>query len=146
MLIREWTSKDNLRITELEKLCFEFPWTYEMIEQTQSQKNFFGVVAQIQEQVVGYAGAIYSCDTADVALVAVDPNYRKQGIGESIVNALIAQLIKIGIKSVFLEVRASNEPAKALYAKCGFVPVGVRKRYYENAEDAIVMIMVIGVE
>ena len=71
MHIRKWIFADNKVISELEKLCFAYPWSEEMIIETASNDNFSGVVATENENVVGYAGAVYAADTADIALVAV---------------------------------------------------------------------------
>ncbi len=143
MLIREWKSGDNYVIAELEKKCFSYPWSYDMVCQTQGLNNFCGVVAIIDEKVVGYAGAIFASDIADVALVAVDPEFRRQKIAERAVKTLIDALIQKKVEKIFLEVRVSNQPARGLYTKLGFEEIGIRKNYYEDAEDAIVMALVI---
>lgn len=145
-MIRDWKSSDNGAIAELEKKCFSYPWNYDMVCETQVQNNFCGVVAVIGEKVVGYAGAIFAMDIADIALVAVDPDFRRQKIAESAVKALIDKLIEKEIEKIFLEVRVSNLPARSLYKKVGFQEIGIRKNYYEDAEDAIVMALVVGSE
>ena len=142
MLIRDWQSDDNLKVSELEVKCFSYPWTYDMVLETQSQTNFCGVVAVVNEVVVGYAGAIFASDMADIALVATDPDFRRQKIAENAVNALIDKLICKGIVKIFLEVRITNHPARSLYTKIGFKEIGIRKNYYEDSEDAIVMALV----
>ena len=147
MLIREWKSLDNKQIEELEKICFAFPWTYEMIRDTQEHPLFCGYVAcDIDGLVIGYVGAIYFDTQADIALVAVHPSSRRHGVAQSLINRLIGALLGFGVTEVFLEVRVSNESAKNLYLKLGFTPVGIRKNYYENTEDAIVMKKVLSVE
>ena len=146
MLIREWKSGDNIAVAELEQKCFSYPWNYEMVCETQNQNNFCGLVSVVDEQVVGYAGAIFAFDIADIALVAVAPEYRRQKIAESVVKALIDELIDKKVEKIFLEVRVSNAPARSLYTKVGFKEIGVRKNYYEDAEDAIVMALVVGSE
>ena len=140
MQIRKWLAADNKAISELEKLCFAYPWSEEMIIETASNDNFSGFVVIEDEKVVGYAGAVYAADTADIALVAVSPDYLRRGYGYALVCSLSEELFSTGIENIFLEVRASNSPAFGLYRKCGFIPVGIRKKYYENAEDAIVML------
>ena len=139
MLIRKWEAKDDFQIAQLERRCFAFPWSYEMVCETSRQENFFGVVSEKNGEIIGYAGAIFCLDQADIALVATNPDFRRQGIAEAVVNRLIEQLIQIGITTVYLEVRVTNVGARALYEKIGFKIVGIRKNYYEDAEDAIVM-------
>ncbi len=140
MLIRNWESKDNQAVTNLEQICFAFPWNYEMVCETQSQSSFLGLVAESNGDVVGYVGAIYCFNQADIALVAVDPKLRRQGIAQLLINQLIEGLLVKNVNELFLEVRVSNTPARSLYNKMGFEEVGVRKKYYEDTEDAIVML------
>lgn len=139
MQIDTWRESDNLAISELEKTCFSDPWSYEAVNQTASMPNFIGVVARDNESVIGYAGAVYALDGADIALVAVQKAYRREGYGFALLCELLKKLSKSGVKSVFLEVRVSNAAARALYEKCGFKAVGIRKRYYEDLEDALIM-------
>jgi len=140
VFIRNWTSDDNKAISRLEKVCFAYPWSEEMIIETASNDNFTGFVAVENDEVVGYAGAVYAADTADIALVAVSPEHLRRGYGYSLVTELCRKLFSDGVAYIYLEVRVSNGAALGLYRKCGFMPVGVRKKYYENAEDAIVML------
>lgn len=140
MLIREWLAEDNQGVTELEQECFLFPWNYEMVKETQSQSSFLGFVAEDNGQLIGYVGAIFCFNQADIALVAVKPELRRQGIAQMLINRLIEGLLIKNVDELFLEVRVSNTPARALYKKMGFEEVGIRKKYYEDTEDAIVML------
>lgn len=140
MQIVEWKPEDNADVAALEKICFEYPWSAEMVTETSSLPNFCGVVAKENDETIGYAGAIYALDSADIALVAVSPEKRQKGIGFSLLKSLFEKLFSFGVKNVFLEVRVTNDPAKNLYLKAGFSPVGLRKNYYENGEDAFVMV------
>ena len=143
MLIRNWESSDNYQIAELEKICFSDAWTLQMVEKTQGESSFIGFVCEVQGEVVGYAGAICAYDLSDIALVAVKPEFRRKGIAQNLLKSLEQALLKNGVKKIYLEVRKSNENAQNLYTKCGFYPIGIRKKYYENTEDAIVMEKVI---
>ena len=72
--------------------------------------------------------------------IAVHPDFRRQGIAERLVDTLIRELRKLDSRCLTLEVRASNEPAKNLYEKLGFVQIGKRPNYYRNPkEDALIM-------
>ncbi len=75
-----------------------------------------------------------SADEAEIITIAVHPNARKQGIGKKLVNQLIKQY-----KSIFLEVNETNQAAINLYKSCGFINIGIRKKYYDNKYDAITM-------
>ena len=75
MLIKNWTTEFNEEVYRLEQICFEYPWNKDMVEETASGDNFSGVVAVEDDKTVGYAGAVFALDVADIALVAVAPDY-----------------------------------------------------------------------
>ena len=143
MLIRNWEKEDNQAVTDLEQICFAYPWTCKMVAEMQEQASFLGVVAEIEGEVIGYAGAIYCLNQADIALVAVKPEFRRNGIAQKLINQLEQLLLQKGVTDVFLEVRISNTPARELYKRMGFSEISIRKKYYEDSEDAIVMLKVI---
>ncbi len=81
---------------------------------------------------------------SEILTLAVDPLAQRQGTGQRLVSAFVAQARAKGAESVFLEVAASNVAARALYEKCGFLQRGRRKNYYRDAEgqgvDALVLV------
>ena len=92
------------------------------------------------ERIAGYAGCFVVLENADMTNIAVDEEYRRQGIGDRLIELLSAKAADKGAESLFLEVRESNEPAKNLYAKNGFVKVGMRRNFYRKPdENAILM-------
>jgi ribosomal-protein-alanine N-acetyltransferase len=97
------------------------------------------VAARVGSMVVGYAGLLFADADAHVTNVAVEPAWHRHKLGTRLMLTLARQARLSGSKSMTLEVRVSNAGAQALYTSFGFVPVGVRKKYYENVEDAIVM-------
>lgn len=141
VIIRQATLKDVEDIYEIETLCFPDPWsrdalTYELEENPRA----FYIVADLDGQVVGYAGLWWIEDEGHITNVAVKPGYRNRRIGEGIISVMIDFTSKEGIKHHTLEVRRSNDPAISLYEKFGFRTEGVRKRYYRNnGEDALIM-------
>lgn len=139
MIYRNWIATDNLQISELEKECFKSPWSIDMLNQTTYLKNFYGKVCEVDGKIVGYIGAIYDFWDGEILNIAVKNEYRKQGIGEKLMQEIIDFLRLEKKENVFLEVRKSNFPAQKLYEKLGFIKIGERKKYYENTEDAIVM-------
>ena len=78
-------------------------------------------------------------DCADITNIAVDPEYRREGLGGKMLELLANVSRDRGMESITLEVRASNIPAISLYEKYGFERSGLRKRYYKDNEDAILM-------
>jgi ribosomal-protein-alanine N-acetyltransferase len=92
------------------------------------------------QSVAGFVGLWFVMDEAHVVTIGNRPGDRRKGIGELLLITALEAATKQGSRVATLEVRASNEAAKALYHKYGFRDVGVRKRYYaDNNEDAVIM-------
>ena len=127
-------------IAELEKLCFSDPWSVRSIASELNNPLSLWFVAVNGEEVIGYVGSQSVLDEADMMNLAVSGRYRRQKIGENLVEVLIENLRKRAVKSLSLEVRVSNEPAIRLYEKLGFAQVGRRPKYYANPrEDALIL-------
>ena len=128
------------QIAELEKICFNDPWSENSIASELDNRLSCWLVAIADDKVVGYVGSQTVLGETDMMNIAIHPDYRKQGIATELISALIEALNERGSHSLMLEVRASNEPAKSLYLKMGFDVVGVRKNYYRNPrEDALIL-------
>lgn len=128
------------QIAELEKLCFNDPWSENSIASELDNRLSCWLIASDDEKVVGYVGSQTVLGETDMMNIAVHPDYRKQGVGKDLINALIEALKERNSHSLMLEVRSSNEPAKSLYLKMGFEVVGIRKNYYRNPrEDALIL-------
>jgi len=92
------------------------------------------------QYVFGFAGFWITPDEAHITALGVRNNYRRSGIGERLLISLIDLATPLSIRTITLEVRASNKAAQALYQKYGFQTVGRRPRYYSNnSEDAVLM-------
>ncbi len=93
-----------------------------------------------EELIIGYCGAWLVIDEAHLLSIAVKEDYRGRGIGELLLISALEDVIGRGAQTMFLEVRMSNTPARALYEKYGFARLGIRRGYYQdNNEDAVVM-------
>ena len=98
------------------------------------------LVAKVGGVVVGYAGLMITGSDGHVTTVAVDPAWRRHGIGTRLVLGLSHAALARGCTGLTLEVRVGNDAAQAMYRRFGFAPAGIRKNYYtETNEDAIVM-------
>ncbi|MBV6502346.1 MAG: Ribosomal-protein-alanine acetyltransferase [Fimbriimonadales bacterium] len=107
-------------------------------ELTNPQAHYF--VALQDGTVAGYAGYWSVIDEAHITNVAVSPEHRRKGMGRTLVQYLLKDAAKRGIRCATLEVRAGNIAAISLYESMGFVACGVRKRYYPaDRSDAVVM-------
>ncbi len=90
--------------------------------------------------IVGFVGLWYQAGDAHIVAIAVREEYRRRGLGELLLIGGIEMAVRRGQQVVTLEVRASNEPAQALYRRYGFTQTGVRRGYYaDNHEDAVIM-------
>lgn len=128
------------QIAALEKLCFVDPWSEESIATELNSRLSYWLVALEGEQVVGYIGSQSVLGESDMMNVAVHPDFRRRGIAEALIAALSVALQERDNVCLTLEVRASNDPAIALYKKLGFIQVGLRKNYYRHPkEDALIM-------
>jgi len=128
------------QIAEIEKLCFSDPWSVGSITSELHNPLSLWVVALDGDKVVGYVGSQSVMGWSDMMNLAVLPAYRRQGIGEALVNTLIDGLRERDNSCLTLEVRVSNLAAIGLYEKMGFVSVGRRPNYYHNPkEDALIL-------
>ncbi len=139
MLIREWREKDVATVAALEKVCFSDAWTEEMVRASFESPYFRGVLFEEEGEVVAYACASVLFEEAEIGTVAVAPAFRGKGLGKRLMSELEERCKEVGAEAIFLEVRRSNAPAIGLYSGRGFEKLGVRKRYYEDGEDAFVM-------
>ena len=90
--------------------------------------------------IVGYGGMWLMVDEAHITTFAIHPAWRRQHIGERLLLAFLDLAVDRGAHEATLEVRLSNLPARRLYEKYGFRPVGLRPRYYsDDNEDALIM-------
>ena len=129
------------QIEEIEQQCFSCPWTLDQLRsQLSDERHVFLAAVAESGAVLGYVGMMFVLDEGYISNVAVAPDFRRQGVADALICALMTRAEELALAFVTLEVRAGNEPAKALYAKHGFVPVGRRKNYYDlPKEDAILM-------
>ncbi|HIT32963.1 MAG TPA: ribosomal protein S18-alanine N-acetyltransferase [Candidatus Enterenecus stercoripullorum] len=134
------TAEHIPQIAAIERSCFSHPWSEEMLREELWNDSAAVIVAQGEDgSVLGYAGVNTVLDEGYINNVAVAECSRRQRVADG----LIAALVRFGqakLAFLTLEVRASNAPAIALYAKHGFREAGRRKNYYDDPkEDAIIM-------
>ena len=129
--VREYGLNDLAAIAELEKQCFENPWSYSAfcLEYADKTKHYF-VAETASGEVAGYGGFAHVEDEAHIMNIGVSPKYRRQGIGSAILNAILEKSRELGIRAVTLEVNDANVGAIALYEKAGFELAGLRPHYY----------------
>jgi ribosomal-protein-alanine N-acetyltransferase len=128
-------------VLRIEQQVYPRPWSSSLFMSElalQSTRAYF--VARIGRDLVGYAGLMMTLDEAHVTTIAVDPKRHRSKIGTRLMLVLVREAIVRGATAVTLEVRMTNVAAQDMYRRFGFVPVGVRKNYYQEVnEDALVM-------
>ena len=140
MEIRKMTAREVPQVAELEKICFSQPWSEKSVAGELDNPQALWLVAMEGDRLAGYVGSQTVMDETDMMNLAVAPQFRRQGVGKALVNALVASLKELGSRCLTLEVRDSNGPARALYAKLGFAEVGRRRGYYRDPrEDALIL-------
>lgn len=128
-------------VQRIERASFSTPWpAYAYRQEIETNRLAHYIVARAAGEVVGFAGMWMMVDQAHVTTFAVDPSWRRQGIGARMVLALLRMAGTLGARQATLEVRLSNLPARRLYERFGFRPVGIRPHYYsDNGEDALIL-------
>lgn len=118
---------------------FDDFWNYNIFKSELKNGNSKYIVAKIDKEIVGFAGFIPVLDEADISNIVVHKDFRGKKIGSLILKSLINLACSLDLKILNLEVRESNISAIKLYEKFGFEICGIRKNYYDNVENAILM-------
>lgn len=140
MEILEMSQQTAAQVAQLETICFSDPWSEKSVASELSNPLSLWLVAMEGERLAGYVGSQSVEGETDMMNVAVHPDFRRRGVGEALVRALVTALAEKGIHSLTLEVRVSNEGALGLYRRLGFEQVGLRKNYYRHPkEDAYIL-------
>lgn len=118
---------------------FDNFWSYNVLKQELENKNTTYIIARENNEIVGFAGISVCLDEATLNNIVVKKSYRGRGIGGELLESLIELCSDLKIRTFTLEVNITNEPAIHLYEKFGFKNLGIRKKYYNNTQDAYIM-------
>ena len=138
--IRWMIRRDMPEVLAIEVGSFEFPWLEEDFIRCLRQRNCIGMVAEHDDQVVGFM--IYELNKTRIQILnfAAAPEFRRFGVGAQMVAKLIGKLSAQRRNRVTLEVRETNLPAQLFFRGCGFRAVSVLRDFYEDTpEDAYLM-------
>jgi len=141
IVVDRMTVDDLAAVQEIERESFTTPWPpHAYRSELENNRLAHYIVARHGDLVVGFAGIWLMVDEAHITTFAVRKTWRRQGVGERLLIALLALAEARGAHEATLEVRPSNHPARRLYEKYGFALVGLRPRYYsDDNEDALIM-------
>lgn len=138
--VRRMTKEDIAQAVEIERICFSEPWSeadYNESLLLDYAKYFVALLGD--DVIIGICGVRNLAGEGEITNVAVRPDYRGQGIARMMLEELLGNARREGIRAFTLEVRAGNAPAIALYERLGFRTEGVRPGFYSKPkEDALI--------
>ena len=128
-------------IQAIERAAFSAPWPANAYRtELETNKLAHYLVVRVGAEIAGFAGLWLMVDEAHITTFAIAPAWRRNHLAERLLVAILDIALDRQATEATLEVRLSNLPARRLYEKFGFRPVGVRPRYYsDNNEDALIM-------
>ena len=138
--IRRLIREDIPFVAEIERLCFDEPWSENSLKLLLEEKNADFVV-EIDGFVAAYGGIVTVLDEGQITNIATHPDYRRRGLASAIMKAIDVFALENGIVYLSLEVREQNIAARSLYKSCGWYEAGIRKNFYSKPSDnAVIMI------
>jgi ribosomal-protein-alanine N-acetyltransferase len=141
-VLRPAADRDLAEVVAMERVCYSDPWPASSFASLPSNDRVCFVVAREREagKLMGFAIAWHVMNEGELANLAVAPEHRRNGIGQALLEAVTTDALGRGTSELYLEVRESNNAARALYGAAGFEEVGRRKGYYRRPdEDALIL-------
>ena len=127
-------------VMAIERTSFRHPWSSNFFLEELQVACARSILAQVKDKIVGYVLFWLLPEEIDIHNIAVHPQFRRQGIGQTLLRQVVEQARRRDSSRVTLEVRVSNIGAQKLYESVGFTSQGVRKGYYsDDGEDALIM-------
>ena len=137
---------NNMNLNDLESICsnlekdFDDFWNYNILKnELQNPNSIYFVAKDKNNNILGFAGILKILDEADITNIVVKKDYRNKGIGTMLLKHLILEAKKQNLLTITLEVNEKNKNAILLYKKFKFEELVIRKKYYNNTDNAIIM-------
>ena len=136
---------NNMKVSDLDLISklleteFDDFWNYNVFKQELENENSIYIVAKCEGKIVGFGGIWKAVDDTHITNIVVKKDYRHLEIGTKILEKLISISKNLKFASITLEVNENNENAIRLYEKFRFEKLGVRKKYYNHTDNAIIM-------
>ena len=137
--IREMTDVDFNKISPVLQIDFDEFWTPEILQGELNNTNSKYYVLIYNQEIAGFGGLWFSVDDVHLTNIVIKKTYRNKGFGNALLQKLILNAKNSKKKSLTLEVNENNTNAKKLYLKNGFKILGIRKKYYNNNDNALIM-------
>ena len=132
---------DLPRAWQIETRAHAFPWSEQTFASNQGDRDL-NLQLSVDGEMAAFAITQIVLDEATLFNIAVDPAFQRRGLGRALLEQVIDEVEKRGVVTLWLEVRASNVAAIALYESLGFNEATIRRNYYptvDGREDAIIM-------
>ncbi|WP_330982193.1 MULTISPECIES: ribosomal protein S18-alanine N-acetyltransferase [Enterobacterales] len=139
--ISSLSQTDLPRAWQIEQRAHAFPWSEQTLASNQGER-YLNLQLTVDGEMAAFAITQIVLDEATLFNIAVDPAFQRRGLGRELLEQVIDEVEKRGVVTLWLEVRASNVAAIALYESLGFNEATIRRNYYptaEGREDAIIM-------
>lgn len=138
------TNKDFSKVLEIENECFKQPYSESELKYEFEENPVNKIIVAVDgDEVIGFIDYLITFNSSTIMQVAVTAKYRKNGIATQLLSEMEKSFpkdIDDLVETITLEVRESNEAAKALYLKNGYEVVVIKKQYYKDGENAIYML------
>ncbi|MCB9680383.1 MAG: ribosomal protein S18-alanine N-acetyltransferase [Alphaproteobacteria bacterium] len=138
-LLRPATPDDLDGIAAVEQAAAHAPWPRASVASTLEAPTTRGFVAVQDGDVVGHVLASAVADQGEILTLAVLPTHRRRGLAHALLDAVDVTWRAMAVQTAWLEVRVDNTAARALYAARGWSEHGLRRAYYEDGADALVL-------
>ncbi len=137
------TARDAQRLAQLHDASFHRGWGESEFDQMLTERNTLVHRLRLGHRVIGFAVSRFAADEAELLSIAVEAKHRGRGLSRDLLSIHLGHLAGRGIRTVFLEVEENNQPARRLYQRAGFQPVGRRERYYRdsNGQDLNALVL-----
>ena len=127
-------------MVQIEEECYPLPWSQQQFIQELENPVATLLVCEIEKRIVGYICYWLIGTEMEILNLATAPKARRKGIAGKLIAEAFSRCSANNLSAAWLEVRAANQSAIALYRRSGFIPSGIRKAYYRDGEDAIIMV------
>ncbi len=139
--IRPASFSDLHGIAEAERICFDIPWSERYFREMMNRPAGFIAIGRVGGMLAVYLAADEVAGKGHLLNLATMPKFRRRGLARAMLSWWLRRGRRAGWTVSYLEVRAYNRPAILLYESFGYVRAGIRNSYYDNGEDALVMVL-----
>ncbi len=143
MIIEKMTLADFDLIKENLQTEFDNFWTPGVLKSELENENSKYIVAKENDEIIGFAGIIVTPIDVEITNIVTKKSKRKKGIGKELLEKIIEIAKQTEMEKISLEVNEENKVAIHLYENNGFEKIGIRKKYYNGKNNAIIMTKVL---